>query len=84
MGIESFNSNANTLHKHVCYPSHMHMYVFILQAENQEQWDDSTLTKEEIEARMKRKFDAIVKRERAMAYAYSHQVHTFSLRLIPE
>ncbi|CAO2821771.1 unnamed protein product [Amaranthus hypochondriacus] len=43
-------------------------------SENQEEWDDSTLTKEEREARMKRKFDAIVKRERAMAYAYSHQV----------
>lgn len=43
-------------------------------SENQEEWDDSTLTKEEIEARMKRKFDAIVRRERAMAYAYSHQV----------
>ncbi|KAL9240693.1 hypothetical protein vseg_014881 [Gypsophila vaccaria] len=42
-------------------------------AENQEDWDDSTLTKGEIEARMQRKFDAIVKRERALAYAYSHQ-----------
>ncbi|KAK9725210.1 hypothetical protein RND81_05G128700 [Saponaria officinalis] len=42
-------------------------------SENQEDWDDSTLTKEEIEARMQRKFDAIVKRERALAYAYSHQ-----------
>uniref|UniRef100_A0A803KTN9 DUF4005 domain-containing protein n=1 Tax=Chenopodium quinoa TaxID=63459 RepID=A0A803KTN9_CHEQI len=39
-----------------------------------DQWDDSTLTKEELEARMKRKYDAIVKRERAMAYAYSHQL----------
>ncbi|XP_021845525.2 protein IQ-DOMAIN 14 [Spinacia oleracea] len=43
-------------------------------SENQDQWDDSTLTKEEREARMKRKYDAIVKRERAMAYAYSHQL----------
>ncbi|XP_048492680.1 protein IQ-DOMAIN 13-like [Beta vulgaris subsp. vulgaris] len=43
-------------------------------SENQDQWDDSMLTKQEIEARMKRKYDAIVKRERAMAYAYSHQV----------
>lgn len=41
---------------------------------NLDDWDDSTLTKEEIEARMQRKFDAIVKRERAMAYAYSHQL----------
>lgn len=42
-------------------------------SEHRHEWDDSTLTKEEIEARMQRKFDAIVKRERAMAYAYSHQ-----------
>ncbi|XP_074281389.1 protein IQ-DOMAIN 13 [Silene latifolia] len=42
-------------------------------SENQSDWDDSTLTKEEIEARMQKKFDAILKRERAMAYAYSHQ-----------
>uniref|UniRef100_A0A7C9AL75 DUF4005 domain-containing protein n=1 Tax=Opuntia streptacantha TaxID=393608 RepID=A0A7C9AL75_OPUST len=42
-------------------------------SEHQDEWDDSTLTKEEIEARMRRKFDAIVRRERAMAYAYSHQ-----------
>jgi len=49
----------------------------VLQSEHQDEWDDSTLTKEEIEARMRRKFDAIVRRERAMAYAYSHQV-TFS------
>lgn len=37
-------------------------------------WDDSVLTKEEIETRMQRKVEALVKRERAMAYAYSHQV----------
>ena len=47
---------------------------FLLQSENHEEWDASTLSKEEREARMKRKFDAIVKRERAMPYAYSHQV----------
>ncbi|KDP44236.1 hypothetical protein JCGZ_05703 [Jatropha curcas] len=39
-----------------------------------EDWDDSLLTKEEIEARLQRKVDAVVKRERAMAYAYSHQL----------
>ncbi|KAL0289933.1 UNVERIFIED_CONTAM: protein IQ-DOMAIN 14 [Sesamum angustifolium] len=45
-----------------------------------EDWDDSVLTKEEIEARLRRKVEAIIKRERAMAYAYSHQVKTdFSL-----
>ncbi|XP_038907001.1 protein IQ-DOMAIN 14-like [Benincasa hispida] len=44
------------------------------EAGNQEDWDDSLLTREEIEARLQRKAEAIVKRERAMAYAYSHQL----------
>ncbi|KAI4324368.1 hypothetical protein L6164_023914 [Bauhinia variegata] len=39
-----------------------------------EDWDDSLLTKEEIEARLQRKIEAIIKRERAMAYSYSHQL----------
>ena len=37
-------------------------------------WDDSVLTKEERDARSQRKADAIIKRERSMAYAYSHKV----------
>ncbi|KAF7805308.1 protein IQ-DOMAIN 14 isoform X1 [Senna tora] len=44
------------------------------EAGNHEDWDDSLLTKEEIEARLQRKVEAIIKRERAMAYAYSHQL----------
>ncbi|CAL5394796.1 unnamed protein product [Camellia sinensis] len=40
----------------------------------QEEWDDSLLTKEEIEARMHRKMEAIIKRERVMAYAHAHQL----------
>ncbi|PSS34834.1 Protein IQ-DOMAIN like [Actinidia chinensis var. chinensis] len=39
-----------------------------------EEWDDSVLTKEEIEARLRRKAEAIIKRERTMAYAYSQQL----------
>ncbi|KAL6976133.1 IQ-domain [Sarracenia purpurea var. burkii] len=39
-----------------------------------EDWDDSLLTKEEIEARLQRKVEATIKRERAMAYAYSNQL----------
>ncbi|KAI7728915.1 hypothetical protein M8C21_016436 [Ambrosia artemisiifolia] len=39
-----------------------------------EHWDDSLLTREEREARLQRKMEAIIKRERAMAYAYSHQL----------
>ncbi|KAL5223129.1 hypothetical protein ABZP36_027842 [Zizania latifolia] len=36
-------------------------------------WDDSLLARDEVDARMKRKVDAAMKRERALAYAYSHQ-----------
>ncbi|KAI4364293.1 hypothetical protein MLD38_020404 [Melastoma candidum] len=43
-------------------------------AGNQDEWDDSLLTKEEIEARLHRKVEAVMKRERAMAYAYSNQL----------
>lgn len=43
------------------------------EADQQEEWDDSILTKEEIDARMQRKVEAVVKRERALTYAYSHQ-----------
>ncbi|GAB2265635.1 IQ-domain [Dionaea muscipula] len=39
-----------------------------------DEWDDSVLTKEEVDARMQRKVEAIVKRERAIAYAYSNQL----------
>ncbi|KAI3676848.1 hypothetical protein L1987_86462 [Smallanthus sonchifolius] len=39
-----------------------------------EHWDDSLLTKEEREARLQRKMEAMIKRERAMAYSYSHQL----------
>ncbi|XP_021290771.1 protein IQ-DOMAIN 14 isoform X2 [Herrania umbratica] len=39
-----------------------------------EDWDDSMLTREEVETRMQRKVEAVIKRERAMAYAYSHQL----------
>lgn len=37
--------------------------------------------KEEIEARLQRKVDAVIKRERAMAYAYSHQVSIANINL---
>ncbi|XP_024984998.1 protein IQ-DOMAIN 14-like [Cynara cardunculus var. scolymus] len=39
-----------------------------------EYWDDSLITKEEREARLQRKVEAVIKREKAMAYAYSHQL----------
>ncbi|XP_073307970.1 protein IQ-DOMAIN 13-like [Primulina huaijiensis] len=37
-------------------------------------WNESVLTKKEVEARSQRKVEAVMKRERAMAYAYSHQL----------
>ncbi|CAD6228741.1 unnamed protein product [Miscanthus lutarioriparius] len=37
-------------------------------------WDDSRLTREEADARTKRKVEAVIKRERALAYAYTHQL----------
>lgn len=39
-----------------------------------EQWDDSTQSKEKIEASLVSKQEAAVRRERALAYAFSHQV----------
>ncbi|KAL4590971.1 hypothetical protein LXL04_003918 [Taraxacum kok-saghyz] len=39
-----------------------------------EDWDDSVITKEEREARLRRKMEALNKRERAMAYAHSRQL----------
>lgn len=44
------------------------------EAGQNENWDDSLLTKEEREARMQKKVEAMFKRERAMAYAYSHKL----------
>ncbi|XP_043705393.1 protein IQ-DOMAIN 14-like [Telopea speciosissima] len=41
---------------------------------DQEEWDDSQLTKEEEESRLQKKVEAVMKRERALAYAYSNQL----------
>ncbi|XP_035838990.1 protein IQ-DOMAIN 14 [Helianthus annuus] len=43
-------------------------------SDEDEHWDDSVITKEERDARLQRKADAAIKRERAMAYAHSHQL----------
>lgn len=40
-----------------------------------EEWNDSLQSKEQIEAKLLRKYEATMKRERAMAYSFSHQVH---------
>ena len=39
-----------------------------------EQWDDSTQSKEQIEAILISRQEAAVRRERALAYAFSHHV----------
>ncbi|KAL3598906.1 hypothetical protein D5086_006824 [Populus alba] len=39
-----------------------------------EEWDDSLQSKEQIEANLLNKFEAAVRRERAQAYSFSHQV----------
>ncbi|KAL3536306.1 hypothetical protein ACH5RR_004767 [Cinchona calisaya] len=38
-----------------------------------EEWDDSLQSKEQIEASLLHKFEAAMRRERALAYSYSHQ-----------
>jgi hypothetical protein len=40
-------------------------------------WDDSTQTPEEIQAKILGKQEAALKRERALAYAFSHQVRSY-------
>ncbi|CAL1365842.1 unnamed protein product [Linum trigynum] len=44
------------------------------EAGNVDDWDDSVLTKDQVEAGLRSKMDAVIKRERSMAYAYSHQL----------
>ena len=45
-------------------------------------WDDSLLSRDEADARTKRKAEAVMKRERALAYSYSHQVRTYVLYVL--
>jgi hypothetical protein len=42
-----------------------------------ENWDDSTQSKEQIEASLISRQEAAIRRERALAYAFSHQVGIF-------
>lgn len=39
-----------------------------------DEWNDSVQSKEEIEAKLLSKYEATMRRERAMAYSFSHQV----------
>ncbi|XP_009777115.1 protein IQ-DOMAIN 3-like [Nicotiana tabacum] len=38
-----------------------------------EEWDDTVQSKEQVEASLLKKYEAAVRRERALAYSYSHQ-----------
>lgn len=42
-----------------------------------EEWDDSLQSKEQIEAKLLSKYEATTRRERALAYAFTHQVFLF-------
>ncbi|KAF3433894.1 hypothetical protein FNV43_RR24997 [Rhamnella rubrinervis] len=44
-----------------------------MRANTEEDWNDSTQSKEQIEARLLSKQEAALRRERALAYAFSHQ-----------
>lgn len=39
-----------------------------------EEWDDSLQSKEKIDASLLHKYEAAMRRERALAYSYTHQV----------
>ncbi|CAL1404713.1 unnamed protein product [Linum trigynum] len=60
--------------------SHLGKWSQASEAGNGDDWDDSVLTKDQVEARIRSKMDAVIKRERAMAYAYSHQLWKASPR----
>lgn len=47
-----------------------------------EEWDDSLQSKEQIEANLLHKYEAAMKRERALAYSFSHQVFDSFLVLV--
>lgn len=41
-----------------------------------EEWDDSAQSKDQVEANLLHKYEAAMRRERALAYSYTHQVFT--------
>jgi hypothetical protein len=43
-----------------------------------EDWNDSTQSKEQVEAKMQSRQEAAMRRERALAYSFSHQVRNSS------
>jgi hypothetical protein len=43
-----------------------------------EDWNDSTQSREQVEAKLQSRQEATIRRERALAYAFSHQVRDSS------
>ncbi|KAG6386433.1 hypothetical protein SASPL_155335 [Salvia splendens] len=56
------NVTSSLVRDHLAYTSNM-----------TEEWDDSPQTKEETEASLLQKYEAAMRRERALAYSYTHQ-----------
>ncbi|RWR85893.1 protein IQ-DOMAIN 1-like protein [Cinnamomum micranthum f. kanehirae] len=54
----------------------------ILRASMGDDWDDSIQSKEQVEANLLSKHEATIRRERALAYAYSHQTCKNSSRSV--
>lgn len=44
--------------------------------QNGDGWDSSRKTKEQIEAKLQSRHEAAIRRERTLAYAFTHQVTT--------
>lgn len=58
----------------------LRVYVFFLCccSQNGDNWNDSIQSKEKVEANLLSKYEATMRRERALAYAYSHQVFRYN------
>ncbi|CAN4099529.1 unnamed protein product [Withania somnifera] len=70
--FQALHSQAYMIDKEV--ESTLSKWTQLTEAGNHDNWDNSILTKHEVEARRREKVEAVIKRERAMTYAYSHQL----------
>ncbi|KAJ8534715.1 hypothetical protein K7X08_016443 [Anisodus acutangulus] len=70
--FQALHSQANMKDKEV--ESTLSKWTHVTVAGNHDDWDISTLTKDEVDARRQEKVEAVIKRERAMTYADSNQL----------